>query len=335
MDSGRADSDGGALDATVLVTPRSFGRDDPTLREELQRRVADVRYAPSSGMTPDELLALVADVDGWIAGLDYIDSRVLTAARKLRVIARYGVAYDRVDLAAAEEHGIVVTHTPGANSDAVAELTIGLIFALARQIVAADGSVRGGSWPRVEGRSVADRTVGVLGLGAVGRAVAWRARAVGCEVVAHDPFADAAFAANHGIALAAEADVVGRADFLCLHVPLVPETQRMVDDLFLARMRPGAFLVNASRGEVIDEHALVRALESGRLRGAALDTLTEEPPPPGHPLLERSDVILTPHMGAQTDGATSAMGRAALNDCLSVLSGRNAKHPVGRSRTPA
>ncbi len=319
------------IDATVLVTPRSFGREEPALRDELERRVAVVRYVPSAGMAADELIPLVADIDGWIAGLDHIDRNVLDAAKRLRVIARYGAAFDRIDVDAARERGVVVTHTPGANADAVAELTIGLIFALARQIVAADGRVRAGGWPRMKGLSVAGRCVGILGLGAVGRAVAWRARALGCRVVARDVQVDHAFADEHGIELTTADAVISQADFLCLHVPLLPETRGLVDDAFLDKMRSGTFLINAARGEVLDEDALARALESGHVRGAALDTLRNEPPPRDHPLLKAPNLILTPHMGAQTDGATMAMGRAALDDCLSALSRRTPLHPVPSS----
>ncbi len=316
------------IDAVVLVTPRSFGVDDPSLKADLERSVATVRYVPSAGMEPEELIPLVADVDGWIAGLDRVERKVVEAAPRLKVIARYGVGTDQIDLDAAREHGIVVTNTPGANADAVAELTIGFLFVLARRLQDATAAARAGRWAPIRGLTVEGRTLGLIGLGAVGRAVARRAVALGCRVFAHDPAADAAFAVTHGIALAELDEVLAKADFVSLHLPLLPETRSLVDEGFLARMRPGSFLINTARGELIDEAALLRALESGHLAGVALDTLAAEPPPPDHPFFRLQTAVVTPHIGAHADGATTAMGRMALRDCLAVLAGRAPKHPV-------
>lgn len=316
------------IEAVVLVTPRSFGLDDPSLKAELERSVTTVRYLPSPGMEPEELIPLVADVDGWIAGLDRIDRCVVQAARRLKVIARYGVGTEQVDLDAARECGIVVTNAPAANADAVAELTIGFLFMLARRIQAAAAAARSGRWSPVRGLTVEGRTVGLLGLGAIGRAVARRCVALGCRVLVHDPAADAEFAFAHGIELAELDRALAEADFVSLHIPLAPSTHSIVDDAFLAQMKAGSFLINTARGELVDEAALLRALESGHLAGAALDTLAQEPPVADHPLLHLETAIVTPHIGAHTDGATTAMGRMALRDCLSVLAGRAPEHPV-------
>lgn len=317
------------IDAVVLVTPRSFGLDDPSLKAELERSVTTVRYVPSPGMEPDELIPLVGDVDGWIAGLDRVERRVVEAAPRLRVIARYGVGTEQVDLDAAREHGIVVTNAPGANADSVAELTIGFLFMLARRLEPAIGAARSGSWSPIRGLTVAGRTVGLLGLGAIGRAVAGRSVALGCHVLAYDPAADGAdFVVPDRVELTELDRALAEADFISLHVPLSSATRSLVDDAFLAKMKAGSFLINTARGELVDEEALVRALESGRLAGAALDTLAREPPPADHPLLHTKTAIVTPHIGAHTDGATSAMGRMALRDCLSVLAGRAPEHPV-------
>jgi D-3-phosphoglycerate dehydrogenase len=315
------------LQTVVLVTPRSFGAGDPCLRRELQRRVATVRYHPSGGLSAEQLIALLDEVQGWIAGFDHIDRQVIEAAPKLRVISRYGTGTDRVDLQAARERGIVVTHTPAANADAVAELAIAMIFALARGLSAASAETKAGLWTAGDGLGVAGRTVGILGLGAVGQALAWRARAVGCRVVGFDPAKDARNAPQH-VELAGRDAVVARADFLSLHLPLSQATDGMVDRALLAAMKPGAFLINTSRGALVDEQALLCALADGHLRGAALDTLRDEPPDPGNPLLSQPNVIVTPHIGARTDRASAAMGWAALRDCLSVLNGETPRHPV-------
>ena len=313
----------------VLVTPRSFGIDDPSLREELEAAVGEVRYNERGRpLRADELRSEIEGVDGMIAGLDDIDASVLRQASRLRVIARYGVGTNNVDLEAATSQGVMVTNTPSANTQAVAELTIGLFFALARSIPQVDEAVHNGEWPTRRGIEVAGRTVGMLGFGRIGQAVARHARALGCAVVAHDPYADEATAEAQNIRLDSLDAVLDVADFLSLHLPVTAETGGMVDYSFLQRMKPGGYLVNTARGELVVEEDLIRALDEGLLRGAALDSLREEPPPPGHPFLARSDIILTPHMGAHTVEAAAAMGRDALVDLLAVLNGQSPRFPV-------
>jgi phosphoglycerate dehydrogenase-like enzyme len=314
-------------DAVVLVTPRSFGRDAPALREELEGAVREVRYnAEGRPLRAAELCAQIGDVDGMIAGLDELSAPVFAAAPRLRVVARYGVGTSNVDLAAAARHGVVVTNTPGANAEAVAELTIGLFFALARAIPRLDRAVHAGAWPSAQGVELAGKTVGIVGLGRIGRAVARRAAALGCRVVAHDPYARPESAGS--IPLLRLADLAAAADFLTLHLPLTEETAGLVSRDLLAQMHAGAYLVNTARGELIVEEDVLWALETGRLRGVALDALRQEPPPAGHPFLGRDDVILTPHSGAHTAEAAVAMGRAALDDLLAVLTGRPPCFPV-------
>jgi D-3-phosphoglycerate dehydrogenase len=316
-------------DTIVLVTPRSFGVDDPAIRTELEASVGAVRYSRlGRPLRRDELAAELGDVDGLIAGLDEIDRTVLAAAPRLRVIARYGVGVSNVDLQAAAEHGVVVTNTPGVNADAVAELAIGLIFALARSIPAATRATSTGAWPSMRGIEVSGKTVGILGLGHIGKAVARRAVGLGCAVVAHDPYVDAHTVSELGIRLASEAEVVATADFLTLHLPASTESYGLVNRDFLDRMRKGSYLVNTSRGELVVEDDLLQALESEHLRGAALDTLRSEPPESDHPLLHRPDVIVTPHIGARTAESTAAMGRTAVRELLTVLSGGTPRFAV-------
>jgi D-3-phosphoglycerate dehydrogenase len=258
-------------------------------------------------------------IDGYIAGLDGIDANALQAADRLKVIARYGVGVDNVDLATARAKGIVVTNTPGANSVSVAELAIGLMLALARQIPEAVEAVHQGKWPRYAGLSLEGKTIGILGLGAIGKQLARHLAGFDCRILAYDPFADITFARDNHVELAALDKVVEEADFISLHLPLLPETRGMVNDTFLSKMKKGSFLINTSRGEVVDEGALLRTLQSGHLKGAGLDAFTVEPPDPKNPLLALPQVIATPHLGAQTDGATSNMGWFAMRDCLAVL----------------
>lgn len=313
----------------VLVTPTSFGKSDPRVRTELEGTVGQVIDNPlGRPLKSDEVKDLLPGCDGYIAGVDEIDAAALEGADRLRVIARYGVGVDGVDLAAAAAHSIVVTNTPLANTLSVAELTIGLMLSLARSIPELIGETRAGRWSRKTGVTLAGKTVGLIGLGAIGKLVATRLRAFDCLVVAYDPAADGAFAAEHGIELAPLDDVVHRADFLSLHVPLLPTTRGMVNAMFLNEMKRGAFLVNTARGELIDEGALLQALQSGHLRGAALDAFSQEPPPADDPLLKLPQVLATPHAGAHTDGAVDAMGWGALRDCLAVLRGEPPQFPV-------
>lgn len=320
----------------VLVTPTSFGKSDPHVRTELESAVGAVIYNPlGQPLKSHQVQKLLPGCDGYIAGLDEIDAAALASADRLRVIARYGVGVDSVDLAAAADRGIIVTNTPLANTVSVAELTVGLMLALARSIPELVGETREGKWTRKTGVSMSGKTIGLIGLGGVGKHVATRLRAFDCHILAYDPAADAAFAVEHGIELAEPDNMVRYADFVSLHVPLLPTTRSMVNAAFLAKMKRGAFLVNTARGELIDESALLEALQSGHLRGAALDAFSQEPPPADHPLLKLPQVLVTPHAGAHTDGAIDAMGWGAVRDCLAVLRGEQPQFPVPLPEPPA
>ncbi len=313
----------------ILVTPTSYGRDDASLKTELENAAGKVTYNSSGKpLSSAQLAELLPGVDGYIAGLDTIDSVALSAADRLRVIARYGVGTSNVDLAAAEERGIVVTNTPGANANSVAELTVALILNLLRPIMAAAAETRQGGWPRTKGQSLAGKTVGLIGLGAIGREVARRLAGFDCEVLAFDVIPDETFCQAHGVQIAGQAELLRQADIISLHLPVLPETRGMVNAAFLQQMKHGAYLINTSRGELVEEDALYDALQQGKLAGAALDAFSEEPPGAGNRLLQLPQVIPTPHMGAHTDGATNAMGRMALADCLAVLQGREPRYRV-------
>jgi D-3-phosphoglycerate dehydrogenase len=302
------------IDATVLVTARSFAH-----RRALEGAVREVRYNDlGRPLAAAELRERVDGVQGVLAGLDDIDASVL-ATPGLRVVARHGVGVDRVDLAAAQRHGVAVTNTPGANAAAVAELTLALMLLLCRPVRQAERAVGAGEWPVLSGSELGRRTVGLLGAGQVGSRVKRALEGLGCTVLVHDP------AREDSVPLD---ELLPRAEVLTLHVPLTAETRGMVGDELLGRLPEGALLVNTARGELVDEAALVRALDERRLAGAGLDALAEEPPPPGHPLIGREDVIVTSHIGGHTAEAREAMGRQAMDDLLAVLGGRPPRHPV-------
>lgn len=313
----------------LLVTPTSYGKNDPRLKSDLEAMVGEVTYnSTGKPLTSTQVRDLLPGIDGYIAGLDAIDAAALAAGNRLRVIARYGVGVDNVDLEVAKHRKIVVTNTPGANSVSVAELALGLMLALARQIPEAVEAVHLGKWPRYSGLSLEGKTVGILGLGAIGRQLVRRLQGFDCRIIAHEPIVDAAAANSLGVELLSMREVIGQADFLSLHVPLLPETRGLVNAEFLSQMKPGSFLINTARGEVIDEGALLGALRSGHLRGAGLDTFAQEPPHPDNPLLRLPQVVATPHLGAMTDGATGNMGWMAMQDCLAVLKDEEPAHRV-------
>jgi len=297
--------------------------DDPELRRELEQQVGAVLYRPGP-LSARELSELVPDADGLLAGLDELSAEVFAAATRLQVVARYGTGTDRVDLEAARRDGVTVTVTPGANANAVAELAVALTFALARPLVDGRDRVRQGEWPALRGLELAGKVLGLVGLGRIGSLVAAKAGALGMRVVAYDPYV----AGSAHATFCELAQLAAESDFISLHAPLTTETRGMVGRQLFEVIKPGAALINTARGALVDEAALVWALDDGPLRAAALDVLGQEPPGVGHPLIGRNDVLVLPHMGPHTFEATAAMGRMALDELLAVLSGRPPRFAV-------
>lgn len=311
----------------ILVTPTSFGKADPTLMTRLKAACGEVVANDSGKPIPAGRLAeMLQGVDGYIAGLDEITAGALASADCLQIISRYGVGVDNVDLRAAKERNIVVTNTPGANSVSVAELAVALILSAIRHIPEAASATRAGEWPRLSGMTLHNKTVGILGYGAIGRAVAERLSPFGCRLLAFDPYARPD--GNTDATVVDLGDLLRESDIVTLHAPVTDETRRMVNDGFFRAMKEKAFLINTARGELIDEAALVTALTTGRLAGAAIDVFDHEPLPRDSPLLDLPTLIVTPHMAAHTDDAMNAMGEIAMKDCLAVLRGENPQHPV-------
>jgi D-3-phosphoglycerate dehydrogenase len=313
----------------VLVTPTSFAKYDKNQSDELERAVKEVVYNKAGKpLTVDELLPIIGDFDGMIAGLDYIDSKVIENAKNLKVISRYGVGFDRIDLEAARNAGIYVTNTPGANSVSVAELTVGLAVSLARFIPYANNETKKGGWPRLSGIALYKKVFGLVGLGDIGQKVALLLKPFNCKIIAHRRNPDYEFAEKHGVTFLPLDDLLSESDFVSLHVPVTPLTEKMVNKEFIGKMKQGSFLINTSRGELVDEKALLDSLVKGHLRGAALDVFSKEPPDANNPLLQLPNIIVTPHMGAGTDFSANEMGRMAMSDCLAVLRGEKPQHIV-------
>ncbi len=280
----------------VLIADRLSPRCAEVMRE------AGIEALERPGLRATELLEAVREVEGIIVRSDTrITEDVMNAAPGLRVVARAGAGVDNVDVAAATRRGIVVMNAPGENTISAAEHTMSMLLALARRIPQADRSMRGGRWERSKflGIELFGKTLGIFGLGKVGREVVARARAFGMEIIGHDPVLSEEVALRLGVTPVPAGEIYSRADFITLHVPLTDKTRHLIGRAQLARCREGVRIVNVSRGGVIDEAALVDALGSGRVGGAALDVFETEPPT-GSPLLGLDGVILTPHLGAST-----------------------------------
>lgn len=314
----------------VVATARSYCAHDGPHQQIV--RDAGIELVLAAGDDPLDAAALArvaADADGLILGLDHCDASVFAAAPRLRAIARYGVGTDSVDLEAARRHGVTVTNTPGANTTAVAELTLALMLALARDVPAAASAARAGEWRRARGWELAGKTLGLIGLGQIGRAVAERARGFGMTVVAHDPYTSAPADVEQ-----LDLDALWpRADVISLHVGLDPSTHHLIDADVIARCKPTAVIVNTARGGLIDEDALADALLSGTIAGAAADVFEREPPGDS-PLLPLPNFIATPHLGATTREATQRMGIAAAAEVVAMLTGGRPKHVVVSPATP-
>jgi D-3-phosphoglycerate dehydrogenase len=267
----------------------------------------------------DELIPLLKGCDGCIAGLDPYTRRVIERAENLKVISRYGTGVDNVDLVAAKEHGVTVRRTPGVNSQAVAELVFGLLLSLIRKLPFLDRSTREGKWDRSIGTELHKKTLGIIGLGAVGKAVACIAGGFSMKVLACDPNMDNDFARKHGISPVNFDHLARESDIITLHLPLNPNTRHIISGNVMRTMKKGAIIVNTARGGLIDEEAACVLLKSDHLGGLVLDVYEEEPPH-SSPLFVLDNVIMTPHTAARTAEATAAMAELSVQNLIEVLS---------------
>lgn len=318
------------MQPVVAVTALPLCNEDNEVVHVLRERGYAVRYLSRPlPPTPEEQRALLSEAVGLIAGSEPIPRAVLEAAPRLRVISRNGIGYDAIDLEAATERGIVVTYVPDVMADAVADLAMGFLLCLARRIREFDATMKAGEWRRGLSADVGGRTLGLVGTGRIGMAVARRARAFGMRLLGCDPAPNPLFVEELGGDYVPLEELLETADFVSLHLPAAPGTRGLLNRERLARMKPGAFLINTSRGVLVDEAALLEALRSGRLAGAALDVFSVEPPPPGSPAAELArlpNVVATPHVAAFTPNTVARMGRAALANLLAVLAGERPEH---------
>lgn len=311
----------------VLVTARSFRRQPGEHKRILQEAGCELIEASNTQpLTEAGMMALIGDADALIVGLDQVTAKVIEAGPRLKVISKCGSGVDHIDLDAATHHGVVVTSTPGANSIAVAELTIGLMLALARHIPQHAQLVKAGSWARIVGEELANKTLGIVGLGRVGQAVAQRARSFDMRIVYND-MCRQDLEGEGWLAYADLNTLLADSDVVSLHCALTVETHGLIGEDQLRAMKPTSLLINTARGGLVDEAALARALREGWIAGAASDAFVHEPPLASS-LLALDNFIGTPHAGAATREAIGRMAAMAANNTIQALRGERPLHAV-------
>ena len=309
--------------ARILIT-------DPIAPEgvELLKSQADVDV--KRGLKPDELIAILKDYDALIVRSEtQVTPGVIQAGERLQVIGRAGVGVDNIDLDAATSRGVAVVNAPTGNTIAAAEHTMALILALARNLPQAHQSMKQGEWKRSAfmGIEIRNRTLGIIGLGRVGSEVARRAQSFAMHLVVYDPFVAPDSARVLGVELVTLDGLLAQSDFVTIHTPLTDSTRHVIGGAELAKIKPGSHIINAARGELIDEDALLRALDDGRLAGAALDVFAQEPPS-GSPLVNHPKVVVTPHLGGSTEEAQREIAIEVAEQVMAVLRGEPARNTV-------
>lgn len=307
----------------ILITPKSF----PTYKHKAYPLLEEQGYEIVENtlgrtMSEEDIVNIAKeDVVGIIIGIDPLPASVLEKCKDLKAISKYGVGMDNIDLNKAKELGIKVKNAVGTNNISVAEQAIALMFSIARNIPSISTGIKNGGWGRVIGREVTGKTLGLIGGGQIGKEVAKRARGLEMEVVIYDPyFKDETFLDKYGIKLNNNLnEVLSSSDFISLHVPATEETKKMINEQTLSIIKPTAYIINTSRGELIDENALYNALVNKKLAGAAQDVFSSEPPAKDEKLLTLDNFILTPHIGAFTNEAVEKMVLVSTMNLLEML----------------
>jgi D-3-phosphoglycerate dehydrogenase len=303
----------------ILVTPRSFGKNNPQPFEMLKEKGYEITVNPYHRiMTQEEMISQIADMDGVIIGVDPLGSEVLKQAPKLKAISKYGVGLDNIDLEFAKQHGIAVTKTVGANSDAVADYAVALLLATARRIVYIDQECRKRNWAKTNSLQMCHKTLGLIGLGNIGKLVVKKVAGFEMKVLAYDVFHDVEYAAKHGIEYVDLATVLKEADFISIHLPLLAETKNLISYQEFEMMKAKAVLVNTARGGIIDEKALLWALQNHKIWGAGIDVFEEEPPR-NDEFLGLDNIIIGSHCAASTFEAVDNMGVMAAQNLIDSL----------------
>ena len=305
-------------------------------KDYLRERGYEVKMG--SGITVEDISRDVADCDAILARTAPFPAEVLQAGKKLKVIGRHGVGVDNIDVKKAEEMGIWVTNAPESNSNTVAEHALGLIVALAHNIVRSDKAFRAGDFEirnRVKGNDLEGKVLGVLGMGKIGRLVAQKAfYGLGMKILGYDPYLKAGDFPEWVTKVDTWDEIFKSADFVTIHIPATPKTKKSIGAKEFGMMKKSAYVINAARGEVVDEPALVQALENGEIAGAGLDVFEEEPPVKDHPFFSMDNVVVTPHNAALTTECMIRMATHAAQGIDEVLSGKKPTWPVNNPSDP-
>ena len=318
------------MNKKILVTPRTFGKADPVPMEMHREAGCEVITNPYGRLlTEEEVSELIQDVDGIIVGLDPLNASVLSKAKRLKAISKYGVGVNNIDLDYATQRGIQVANTPGANSLAVAELVIGLMFAVSRRICVSDRNIREGKWQQYPGLQVKGKVMGLIGTGQIGRHTGELARGLGMDVICYDLYPNQEWAASIGARYVPLQEIITGADFISIHVPLTDDTYHLISREELDQMKSSAVIINTARGGIVDEQALSEALQEGKIAGAGLDVFESEPLT-ASTLLELDNVVLTSHIGAHTRESVENMGRWAAANLLQILRGETPEFAVNQ-----
>ncbi len=272
----------------------------------------------------EELKEILPQIDGALIGLDSYTAEIFDIPSPLKVVAKFGVGIDNIDLQAAKRHGVKVINTPGMNSNAVSELTVGFILSLLRSITPLHNQMVQGVWSRYIGGELSGRTVGLVGFGAIARSTARKLKAFDADVIAYDTYPDYNAAKELGVTFVSLNQLIERSDIISLHIPASPETKNLFNKETFARMKSGSYLINTARGALVDIQDLYDALQSGRLAGAALDAFDPEPLPDDSPIRQCPNVLLTPHTGAET---VESYGRVSLAACRGICDVLEGKEP--------
>ena len=306
----------------------------PSLEPE-QRVLAPlgVELRPAQCKSEEEIIDLAQEADAVLNCYAKLTARVISELKHCRIIARYGIGVDNVDLAASTRAKILVTNVPDYCIDEVSDHALALLLALARRVVAADSDVKSGAWDVVAHagiRRLRGQTLGLVGLGKIAKALTSKVQPLGMKVLVYDPYLEPELVARHGAEAVSLDRLLAEADAISIHVPLSPETRNLIGQRELTRMKPTAFLINTSRGGIVDEQAVAVALKENRLGGAALDVLSPEPPPRDHPLRQAPNVILTPHLAFYSRESVIELQTKAAEEVARALRGESPRSPVNR-----
>lgn len=303
----------------ILVTPRSLTRAGHPALDLLREAGYEVIFS-TPGKQPDEeeLLRLLPGCVGMLAGVEKISAKVLEAAKQLKVISRNGVGVDNIDLAAAERLNIKICKAIGANTRGVAELTIGLMFALTRALPYSDAQMKSGKWSRKKGIEIDGRTLGIIGCGRIGKLVAQMALALGMNVIAYDLYPDQSFTPSPKFRFTTLDEILTMSDLMSLHCPPTQDGKPLIDKEAIVKMKNGVYLVNTARPGLIDEEVVLQALNSGHIAGFATDVFHQEPPEVNE-LFSHENVIITPHIGGFTVESVNKAARVAVQNLLNYL----------------